>query len=71
MFLDALADDGVINLVFLRIIRLMMLHQLAQKNVTDLDYTGGAPMSPGQNCVAGGGVLGKKERKESRSIGLG
>jgi hypothetical protein len=54
MFLDALADDGVINLVFLRIIRLMMLHQL-----------------PGQNCVAGGGVLGKKERKESRSIGLG
>jgi hypothetical protein len=40
-------------------------------SVTDLDYTGGAPMSPRQNCVAGGGVLRRRERKETRSIGLG
>jgi hypothetical protein len=39
--------------------------------VTDLDYTGGAPMSPRQNCVAGGGVLRRRERKETRSIELG
>jgi hypothetical protein len=36
--------------------------------VTDLDHTGGAPMSPGQNCAAGGSVL---RRKETRRIGLG
>jgi hypothetical protein len=38
--------------------------------VTDLDYTGGTPMSLGQNCVAGGGVLRRKKKREIGRIGL-